>query len=817
MTSGSINAWNVTISNSQLGSVGAAVSVDANGSYLKVLNNSTVYGSLTVDNTYGKLTIDSTSRVYGTCKAESKPNTNNNVIGICSPLPASSVNHYRLSYSSQALTCQAQTVTVTACTDAACSSSYTAGSSSLTVTPGGAAISFTGSTTISIALRSAGTVTLAVSNANPPPVGDTLCRIDGAAASTNCNLTFADSGLLVQAPDLLAGQSDTLSVTAVRKSDNSAACVPAFANVTRPVAFWSIYVDPDAATQKGNRAVSVAATSVANSSAGSTSVDLAFDAQGTARVALNYFDAGQVQLNALYQGNATRGDAGLTMSGSDSFVSRPASLGIVATRPDGSLLDGSACLDASGAPTLDASGCGTWKAGDDFTLTITPLAADGSTVTPNFRLSGIALSSTLLAPSGGVDGSLAPSSYDHPLGGAYGLNVRHSEVGVFRLGAAAQGSYFGYDVSGQSGAVGRFTPAYLDVSASAQLQPSSCKDANNNDIRSAFSYQGQEITFRTSPSLTITAMNAQGNVTRNYDLAPFWGLNVTGREPYVYPPFKGTDEGARSARLKGRWESLVKQKVSLDDEQPVEEGANDGDGRRIYRWPNDSLRWMTSLAPTDDDLPFGSTGSCTSTPSNGNCIARLVVKAVERDNTADEKVCFAPGDGWTGASACTEFTYDFGGSEVRLGRLRFGNAFGSELQALDVPFWLEYWGKQEKNGVTLRGFFPTPLGALGDACSAPKLSATALSPINRDDPDVLQAADFPKIDPPDWDSQPTKITLSPPKEGKTGSINVSIEKMGEWLWYDWSGSATREAGHGLATFGVYKGSDALIFRRETYR
>lgn len=469
MTSGSINAWNVTVSNSQLGSVGAAVSVDANGNYLKVLSNSTVYGSLTVDNTYGKLTIDSTSRVYGTCKAESKPNTNNNVIGICSPLPASSVNHYRLSYSSQALTCQAQTVTVTACTDAACSSSYTAGSSSLTVTPGSAAISFTGSTTTSIAVRSAGTVTLAVSNANPPPVGDTLCRIDGAAASTNCNLTFADSGLLVQAPDLLAGQSDTLSVTAVRKSDNSAACVPAFANVTRPVAFWSVYVDPDAATQVGNRAVSVAATSVANSSAGSTSVDLAFDAQGTARVALNYFDAGQVQLNALYQGNATRGDAGLTMSGSGSFVSRPAALGITAARPDGSSLAAAACLDASGAPTPDAAGCRTWKAGDDFTLTITPLAADGSTVTRNFRLSGIKLGSTLLAPSGGTAGSLAPASYDHPLGGAYGLSVRHSEVGVFQLGAAAQASYFGYDVSGQSAAVGRFTPAYLGASASAQL------------------------------------------------------------------------------------------------------------------------------------------------------------------------------------------------------------------------------------------------------------------------------------------------------------------------------------------------------------
>lgn len=776
MTSGSINAWNVTVSNSQLGSVGAAVSVDANGNYLKVLSNSTVYGSLTVDNTYGKLTIDSTSRVYGTCKAESKPNTNNNVIGICSPLPASSVNHYRLSYSSQALTCQAQTVTVTACTDAACSSSYTAGSSSLTVTPGSAAISFTGSTTTSIAVRSAGTVTLAVSNANPPPVGDTLCRIDGAAASTNCNLTFADSGLLVQAPDLLAGQSDTLSVTAVRKSDNSAACVPAFANVTRPVAFWSVYVDPDAATQVGNRAVSVAATSVANSSAGSTSVDLAFDAQGTARVALNYFDAGQVQLNALYQGNATRGDAGLTMSGSGSFVSRPAALGITAARPDGSSLAAAACLDASGAPTPDAAGCRTWKAGDDFTLTITPLAADGSTVTRNFRLSGIKLGSTLLAPSGGTAGSLAPASYDHPLGGAYGLSVRHSEVGVFQLGAAAQASYFGYDVSGQSAAVGRFTPAYLGASASAQLTPA-C---------GTFSYQQQEIGFATgqAPLLTVTGYNRQGGVTRNYDRGAFWRLNAPQREAYL------SITGRSSLDAVGRLQSLGSAPGSAVP------GDTPGDGARQFAWSDNRLRWNAAVAPQNDDLPFPGVA--------GSAIARLKLLAAQL--TDRDGICYA-------SSGCTDFGYDFGGSEVRLGRLRFGNAFGSELQGLDVPFWLESW----KNV----GTATAPLGAFrtesADACSAPSLGKPALKAVAGS----LQPGDFasPALQGPTGGAG--LVRLAAP--GKEGSVSVGLEGLEgaspavPWLLYDWNGSATRQAARGLATFGIYRGSDALIFRRESYR
>jgi MSHA biogenesis protein MshQ len=222
---------------------------------------------------------------------------------------------------------------------------------------------------------------------------------------------------------------------------------------------------------------------------------------------------------------------------------------------------------------------------------------------------------------------------------------------------------------------------------------------------------------------------------------------------------------------------------------------------------------MTSLAPTDDDLPFGSTGSCTSTPINGNCIARLVVKAVERDNTADEKVCFAPGDGWTGASACTEFTYDFGGSEVRLGRLRFGNAFGSELQGLDVPFWLESWKSV--------GTATAPLGAFrtesGDACSAPLLGKPALKAVAGS----LQPGDFasPALQGPTGGAG--LVRLAAP--GKEGSVSVGLEGLEgaspavPWLLYDWNGSATRQAARGLATFGIYRGSDALIFRRESYR
>lgn len=734
--------------------------------------SSTIYGDVTVGTSWQTIEGDSSANhIYGVCTYASV-----NPASLCQSAPSSPVHHYQLAYASQALTCQAQTVTVSACADAACSTRYTSGTSSLAVSPGGSAISFVGSTTTSIAVRSAQTVSLAVSNASPAAVNATLCSIDGGTPSSNCNLTFADAGLLVQASDLVAGQDGTLSVTAVRKSDNGASCVPAFANVTRPVAFWSTYVDPDAATQVGNRQVVVGGSAVGGGSASATSVNLAFNAQGKATPMLGYLDAGQVQLNARYQGSASFGDAGLTMSGSGSFVSRPAALGMTAARPDGSSLAAAACLDASGAPTPDAAGCRTWKAGDDFTLTITPLAADGSTVTRNFRLSGIKLGSTLLAPSGGTAGSLAPASYDHPLGGAYGLSVRHSEVGVFQLGAAAQASYFGYDVSGQSAAVGRFTPAYLGASASAQLTPA-C---------GTFSYQQQEIGFATgqAPLLTVTGYNRQGGVTRNYDRGAFWRLNAPQREAYL------SITGRSSLDAVGRLQSLGSAPGSAVP------GDTPGDGARQFAWSDNRLRWNAAVAPQNDDLPFPGVA--------GSTIARLKLLAAQL--TDRDGICYA-------SSGCTDFGYDFGGSEVRLGRLRFGNAFGSELQGLDVPFWLESW----KNV----GTATAPLGAFrtesGDACSAPLLGKPALKTVAGS----LQPGDFasPALQGPTGGAG--LVRLAAP--GKEGSVSVGLEGLEgaspavPWLLYDWNGSATRQAARGLATFGIYRGSDALIFRRESYR
>jgi len=85
MTSGDINAFNVQVSNSQIGSAKTPVEILARGNYLNLVNNTTVYGHVEVTNTYGTITIEPGSRVVGTCLADTNrnPNVNNNVIGEC--------------------------------------------------------------------------------------------------------------------------------------------------------------------------------------------------------------------------------------------------------------------------------------------------------------------------------------------------------------------------------------------------------------------------------------------------------------------------------------------------------------------------------------------------------------------------------------------------------------------------------------------------------------------------------------------------------------------------------------------------------------
>ena len=730
----------------------------------------------------GNVTIGNNVKVEGAISAGKSLTAGNNVVAdyvppavvddtafdeLCEPDPPLYLDHFRILHADNALTCTPLRVTIQACLNADCTQRHT-DPVSVSLAPtgwvGGNLRSFSGGVTdAQLRVTTPQTVQLGVLSSDPPlkASSQTLCNA-GSGWSATCAVSFADSGFILEVPPLLARREAEAVLRAVRKDDASEQCAPAFGpGDARPVKFSSGYVAPTS----GTRAVQLNGTPLS----GVTSIPLNFDEQATARLRVRYDDAGLMQLNARFDGSGV--EDGLVLEGAGSFVSRPVELQLVTPAE-------ASCT----AATVDA--CSPLKAaGESFPLTVRALGwqnADETPeqrITPNFELAGVTLTSTLHAPVGGdagrfnrhdpdTDARGAPlDSYDHVTGDAMTLKISQKEVGIFSLAAA--GSYHGETVSGESGLIGRFTPARLEVSSSASLTPS-C---------GAFSYQGQPIRSAGDDGLVvhITGENAQGEVTGNYDRGDFWRWSDGDVLPRAYTSTTGRPG------LDGRLKVVSGAARWLDDD-------TQGDGTRAFAW-QDSLIWEMPTLAGNDDYPFPEIAT-----------DNFVQLRLGADGLRDKDgVCHG---------ACTDFTHAFGyqlGGQARLGRLRIDNARGAEDRPLNLPYWLESWREGATGGVWGQ--------VLDDSCSVPALGAVVLDPPTFPSSGTLEA-------PPNTVPRPTGVLrLSAPNQ--KGSVWVSLSGLEgsvpalPWLRFNWEGTGL-QAPRARALFGPrYQRPE--VYRQEVLR
>lgn len=429
------------------------------------------------------------------------------------------IDHFQLDHSGQALTCNPETVTVKACADAACTTLIQDPvTATLSLTPtsvsngwiGGNTVTFSGgSTTVQLRNNTATAVTIGVSGSVPTtkPFSTTLCKAGaGTPSAAACTLSFADSGFFFDVPDTYSNQPQAVAIKAVKKSDVTKLCVPGFSNQSKSVKFWSSYVSP--ASNNYNSKISVNSSVIGTDLGSATLVPLTFDAQGQSTITVKYPDAGQMQLDARYDG--TGSEAGLVMTGADQFVARP--VGLCITPPQG------VC-------TVGDSSCPVFKkAGDTFQVDIKAMAWEsandgdicvGNQTTPNFVLPNIALGSTLMAPNPGTNAAVGTATYNHvPASNSLNsVTQTVSEVGVFRMtatppvatppeGSTVSTGYFGYTIPPASSVpVGRFIPADFNL-VSGDIVPA-CN---------VFSYMGQPF----GVALDVLARNVSGGQTKNY-------------------------------------------------------------------------------------------------------------------------------------------------------------------------------------------------------------------------------------------------------------------------------------------------------------
>ncbi len=402
------------------------------------------------------------------------------------------LHHIELRHASgSGVTCMADTITVAACQDAACNVPYTDGLSGALSSSNAALVWASGAnftivpgastTTVPVQLTVAGSTTLGVSLALPAPTSAATCTFGNPA----CTYTAADVGLLVSAPNVIAGVDAVVTLRAVRKADNANVCIAALANTARTMITRCSYLNPSTGTQPASvNGTPLNGTKSATSAcdAGGTALLLNFDAQGIATPAVRYPDAGQIGLSFGLSGPVGDVLASLGLTGSTSLVAAPSVLAIDSL-PSGNIV--------AGAP---------------FAARVRALNASGA-VMPNFGREAtpatVALGAVRATPtgSGAVDGVFSGSLGAFSGGAASASNLSWSEVGRIDLNATLT-NYLGSGLdalgsTGTAGTIGRFVPKRLALTATP-----SC---------GAWSYAGQPF------AVTVQALNAAGTLTRNYD------------------------------------------------------------------------------------------------------------------------------------------------------------------------------------------------------------------------------------------------------------------------------------------------------------
>lgn len=153
------------------------------------------------------------------------------------------------------------------------------------------------------------------------------------------------------------------------------------------------------------------------------------------------------------------------------------------------------------------------------------------------------------------------------------------------------------------------------------------------------------------------------------------------------------------------------------------------------------------------------------------------------------------------ASTCLE--NKLGQTDIRYGRFIIGNAHGSELLPLNVPFSTEFYTGLAWQVNT------------ADSCTTVSTANNFTYTANGITlvPNLLPASASQRLS-----NGLSSLAFGIAGEDNTGNIDItgSLTAL-PWLQFDWNGDGSYDNNPlGRATFGIFKGNDKIIFRREVY-
>lgn len=417
--------------------------------------------------------------------------------GSCAITVTPPVHHYRVTTSAASgLTCETVTYTIKACSDDGCSTVLTTGASGTLVLSGATPVNSVGFTTNASGIATAtvrtttpGSVIASISGASPTAQNVLRCGMgESPAAGNSCTYTADQTKFKFDVPHHVGGTTQTVVVNALRSVENGARCAAAFAATEKSVMFSC--TSSSHANLTGSVALQGNGTNAALGScnAAAQSHTLKFDSNGQASINLSYAEAGETSISASYSGAGA--EVGLSMAGSDSFITVPKTLSMVAAGP---------------------YVAGTTAVTSPATLTVTALNQNDQVMTAfgneTSNPARITVSKSGQSPTGADANVIDPViAMNNMASGVASGAVRWAEVGTLSLSASLNaGSVYnnaGLSVTGSVSAVGPFVPHHFDVEVTQ-----ACSAAG----KSAFTYSGQPFTTK------VTARNADGATTLNHD------------------------------------------------------------------------------------------------------------------------------------------------------------------------------------------------------------------------------------------------------------------------------------------------------------
>jgi MSHA biogenesis protein MshQ len=702
----------------------------------------------------------------------------------CAAATPAGPHHFQITHGGSALTCQPQTVTVTACANAACTAPHYASSTSVTLQPGGKSFTFTGSTTAATVQQS--TVGTAILAAPTASASVSCVNTSNSQASNQCAMAFDDTGLVVNVNNHIAMTTANVTIQALAASSNKQSCVPLVASKTENLDLSCAFVNPVPAKANANAKVTLINNSGSNSlSCGGAAarMPLAFNSDGLATATLTYPEAGQVSLAASYAGSAS---ASFTAKGAGAFIAAPARFTIAATTVNVNSVSKTRNTVAAGT-VIDASSAVFAKTGEPFTVTISAVNAKGDVTTnfgkestpENFNFSTLAVDNP---PDANNLGAITAGAWDAISNGVANSKTdtsgqwSFSDVGIIRLDATLAGSsgyYLGYSgnavfktVGTQK--IGRIIPDHFDTTLPAE-------PANDTTMACSVNGGAQVVTpcvlrfiYSHQPfKVVATAYNNANVVTGNYQGALAKAITLSAV----------TTNGGAAAVTTGAMGSNV---------------ANVAPGFTFTK----GVGIINTSANTGASLPlFAFTPKPTAT--TGTRPTQFYVRAIDTDLVTSQR---------TGAVEQPVTAVS--------GRLLVPNVDGSPSSALPVTVQAQFY-HPDRGGYVLNPMYgaaaPTPAGYMlfdhcqkGLASNAATYACTSAAQLQLMAPGTTAFA-----------AGLAKFRLAAPAPGNiSGSVNLTLLQpcaSGPCVqWIDYLPSTT-----GKLTFGVYR-SGPVIYTREVY-